>query len=226
MICVYCGVRFVEKFSLHKLFFLSKESACLQCLAKFKKIIGPVCEICCGYIMENQKHCKNCIEYMSLKIDMPLIINKSILHYTNEVKEWLNQYKFCGDVELASIFASDLREYYENSFKNYKIVPIPLSDARLKERGFNQVEVLAQYAGLNLTNCLERIHTEKQSKLNRYERLSREQVFSFCSEEEIENEPIVLLDDVYTTGKTVQDAAAILLQNGATEVHSLTLIRA
>ncbi|PET69676.1 hypothetical protein CN514_08570 [Bacillus sp. AFS001701] len=163
---------------------------------------------------------------MSLKLDMPLIINKSIFHYTNEVKEWLSHFKFYGDVQLASIFASDLREYYENSFKNYKIVPIPLSDARLKERGFNQVEVLAHYAGLNLTNCLERNHTEKQSKLNRYERLSREQVFSFCGEEKIDNEPIVLLDDVYTTGKTIQDAAAILLQNGATEVHSLTLIRA
>lgn len=226
MICVYCGVRFIGKFSLHKLFFQSNESVCSQCLAKFKRIIGPICEICCGYIMENQKHCKNCIEYMRLKPDMPLIINKSIFHYTNEVKEWLNNFKFFGDVQLASIFASDLREYYENSFGNYKIVPIPLSDARLKERGFNQVEVLAQYAGLNLTNCLERIHTEKQSKLNRYERLCREQVFSFCGEEKFDNESIVILDDVYTTGKTIQDAAAILLQNGATEVHSLTLIRA
>ncbi|WP_088012451.1 ComF family protein [Gottfriedia acidiceleris] len=226
MICVYCGVRFVEKFSLHKLFFQSNESACSQCLAKFKKIIGPVCEICSGYVMENQKHCQNCIKYMSLKLDMPLIINKSIFHYTNEVKEWLNYFKFCGDVQLASIFASDLREYYENSFKNYKIVPVPLSDERLKERGFNQVEVLAQHAGLNLTNCLKRIHTEKQSKLNRYERLNRQQVFSFCGDEKIDNESIVILDDVYTTGKTVQDAATILLQNGATEVYSLTLIRA
>ena len=226
MICVYCGVRFVEKFSFHKLFFQTNELTCSQCISKFKKIIDPVCEICCGYIMENQKLCKNCIEYISLKLEMPLIINKSIFHYTNEIKEWLNKFKFCGDVQLASIFADDLREYYENSFKNYKIVPIPLSDARLKERGFNQVEVLAQYAGLNLTNCLERIHTEKQSKLNRYERLSREQVFSFCGEEKIDNESIVILDDVYTTGKTIQDAATILLQNGATEVHSLTLIRA
>ncbi|PGL71483.1 amidophosphoribosyltransferase [Bacillus sp. AFS055030] len=226
MICVYCGTQFVEKFSLHKIFFRNEESACSQCLAKFEKIIGPVCESCCGKVLDDQKQCENCIEYMNLKLDIPLIINKSIYTYTKEIKEWLTNFKFYGDVQLAVLFASDLREYYENSFKNYKIVPIPLSDARLKERGFNQVEVLAQYAGLNLTNCLERIHTEKQSKLNRYERLSREQVFSFCGERKIDNESVVILDDVYTTGKTVQDAAAILLKNGATEVHSLTLIRA
>lgn len=226
MICVYCGVQFVGKFSLHKLFFQSKETVCSRCLTKFKKIAGPVCETCCGYINDNQKYCQNCIEYRKLNPNKPLVINKSIFHYNDEIKEWLNYFKFCGDVQLASLFAEHLREYYENSFENYKIVPVPLSDERLKERGFNQVEVLAQHAGLKFTNCLKRLHTEKQSKLNRFERLSREQVFSFCGQEKIDNESIVLLDDIYTTGKTVRDAAAILFQNGAAKVNSLTLIRA
>ncbi|MFB7138182.1 ComF family protein [Gottfriedia sp. NPDC056225] len=211
---------------MHKLFFENKDIVCLQCKGLFIKIIDPVCEICCGHVFENQKLCKSCLEYKEQNPNQPLIINKSIFHYTNEIKEWLNYFKFCGDVKLASLFAEDLREYYENYFKNYKIVPVPLSDERLNERGFNQVEELARYAGLSLTKCLKRIHTERQSKLNRNERLNREQIFSFSGEMKIDNESVIILDDVYTTGKTVQDAATILLENGASEVYSLTLIRA
>ncbi|PEJ58411.1 hypothetical protein CN692_09060 [Bacillus sp. AFS002410] len=198
----------------------------MQCKGLFIKIIDPVCEICCGHVLENQKLCKNCLEYKEQNPNQPLIINKSIFHYTNEIKEWLTYFKFCGDVKLASLFAEDLKEYYENSFGNYKIVPVPLSNERLNERGFNQVEELARYAGLSLTKCLKRIHTERQSKLNRNERLNRDQIFSFSGEMKIDNESVIILDDVYTTGKTVRDAATILLENGAAEVYSLTLIRA
>ncbi|WP_142289549.1 ComF family protein [Gottfriedia luciferensis] len=226
MICLYCGGDFIEPFSLHKMFFKERETACSQCLAQFERIKDPACEICCGTILENQKLCQNCKEYIKLNPNQPIIVNKSIFQYTNEMKEWLNRYKFYGDVTLASLFITDLKEYYQKSFRNFKIVPIPLSKERLKERGFNQVEILAQQAGLPFIKCLQRVHTEKQSKLSRYERLSREQVFSFCGDEKFKNVPILILDDVYTTGKTVRDAAIILLQNGATEVYSLTLIRA
>jgi competence protein ComFC len=225
MICVYCGNQFVETFSLHHLFFKAKDTTCSQCLALFEKITGLICEVC-GCMVENDQFCKNCSDYIKLNPNRPLIYNCSIFRYTNEMKEWINRYKFYGDVTLAIMFITDLREYYENYFKGFKIVPIPLSEERLKERGFNQVEVLAEQAGLPLTKCLKRVHTEKQSKLNRSERLQREQIFSFCGEKKLENVPILILDDVYTTGKTVRDAAIILLQNGASEVFSLTLIRA
>jgi competence protein ComFC len=225
MICVYCGEKFIETFSLHKMFFKGSERACSQCLNRFEKINGPICRVC-GCSIINRDLCKGCEEFIKVNPNLPLTMNRSIFKYTDEMKEWLNRYKFYGDVTLASMFISDLQESYESYFNRVKIiVPIPLSDERLNERGFNQVEVLGEVAGLRLNKCLKRVHTEKQSKLNRSERLSRKQVFSYCGEEKIENVPILLLDDVYTTGKTVQDAAIILLQNGASEVFSLTLIR-
>ncbi|WP_088041565.1 ComF family protein [Bacillus sp. EAC] len=226
MICINCGSHFVETFSLHHLFFQLEEKTCSQCLTGYKKISGTICEICGGHA-HDQKLCKYCEESLELNTSQPLKLNRSIYHYTDVMKEWLNRYKFYGDVTLATMFITDLREYYENNFKHIKIiVPIPLSEERLVERGFNQVEVLGEQAGFPLTKCLKRIHTEKQSKLNRNERLKREQIFSYCGEKKIQNMPILILDDVYTTGKTVRDAAIILLQNGASEVFSLTLIRA
>jgi len=226
MICIYCDRKFTETFSLHQLFFYRKETACIQCLAKFEKIVGSVCEKC-GRVLEGDKLCVQCKELVEKNINQALTSNRSIFHYNPEMKVWMNRYKFYGDVTLATMFITDLQEYYEKYFKRFKIiVPIPLSEERLQERGFNQVEVLAEHAGFTLTKCLERVHTERQSKLNRTERMNREQIFSFCGGEKFQNVPILILDDVYTTGKTVGDAAIVLLQNGASEVFSLTLIHA
>jgi len=226
MICIYCDRKFTETFSLHQLFFKRKETACIQCLAKFEKIVGAVCERC-GSLSEEKKICVQCNELVESNLNQVLTLNRSIFLYNPEMKIWMNRYKFYGDVTLATMFITDLREYYEKYFKRFKIiVPIPLSEERLQERGFNQVEVLAELAGFTLTKCLQRVHTERQSKLNRIERMNRKQIFSFCGGEKFQNVPILLLDDVYTTGKTVGDAAIVLLQNGASEVFSLTLIRA
>jgi len=226
MICIYCDRKFTETFSLHQLFFNRKETACIQCLAKFEKIVGTVCEKC-GSVTVQKKICGQCKISDKSNLQQSLTSNRSIFDYNSEMKNWINRYKFYGDVTLATMFITDLRDYYEKYFKRFKIiVPIPLSEERLQERGFNQVEVLAELAGFTLTKCLKRIHTERQSKLNRTERMNREQIFSFCGGEKFQNVPILILDDVYTTGKTVGDAAIVLLQNGASEVFSLTLIRA
>ncbi len=226
MICIYCDCKYTETFSLHQLFFNRKETACIQCLAKFEKIVGSVCERC-GSVTEQKMICAQCKDPEKRNLTQSLTSNRSIFYYNPEMKIWMNRYKFYGDVTLATMFITDLQEYYEKYFKRFKIiVPIPLSEERLQERGFNQVEVLAELAGFTLTKCLKRVHTERQSKLNRTERLNREQIFSFSGGEKIQNVPILILDDVYTTGKTVGDAAIVLLQSGASEVFSLTLIRA
>jgi competence protein ComFC len=138
----------------------------------------------------------------------------------------MNAFKFRGDVAVAEVVTQELKESYIKLFSTInQIVPIPISEERLEERGFNQVEILCQMAKLPLNICLGRKHSEKQSKLTRKERLAREQLFFYKKEEKIQNVPILLIDDFYTTGKTVRDAAKILLENGASEVYSLTLVR-
>lgn len=222
MKCIYCEGSFVQPFSLQSFLFQKKEVCCEQCMNMFEKIEGPICKKC-GRSVKNVEYCDDCI---SMK-GQSLSYNRSIFHYTEEMKEWINRYKFYGDVTLSKMFIKDLRECYEKYFNHIKmIVPIPLSEERLLERGFNQVEILANEAGFQLNVCLKRIHSEKQSKLSKIERLNRKQVFSYFADEKIKNEPILILDDVYTTGKTVRDAATILLQSGASEVFSLTLVRA
>ncbi|WP_331435273.1 phosphoribosyltransferase family protein [Bacillus sp. SA1-12] len=72
---------------------------------------------------------------------------------------------------------------------------------------------------------LWRTHHEKQSKKSRMERLAAENVFSYASSSKIEDKQILLVDDIYTTGSTLRNAAKLLVDNGAKTVFSLTLIR-
>jgi competence protein ComFC len=167
-----------------------------------------------------------CMECESLMRKTTIRYNRSIYSYNEGIKAWMNAFKFRGDVAVAEVVAQELKEEYIRNFSMIKqIVPIPLSKERLQERGFNQVEILCHMAKLPINNCLGRNHSEKQSKLTRRERLAREQLFFFQKGKKIQNEPILLIDDFYTTGKTVRDAAEILLNNGASEVFSLTLVR-
>jgi len=106
------------------------------------------------------------------------------------------------------------------------LVPIPLSDERLYERGFNQAESLALEAGAEPINLLKRVHSEKQSKKSRNERIRLPQVFQLSeTAPPFQNKQILLIDDVYTTGSTLRQAAIILRQAGAKSVQSLTLAR-
>lgn len=104
-------------------------------------------------------------------------------------------------------------------------IPIPLSDERLYERGFNQAEALLVKAGLSPTFVLQRIHTEKQSKKSRTERIHIQQVFKLTDPYLVKDKMIVLMDDIYTTGSTLRHAAKLLKEAGASSVHSFTIAR-
>ena len=222
MICVICNQSFHPKFTFRSLLFQSKQIVCEECKRYFIKINGPICHYC-GRMMEGDGVCLEC---ESLIEQSTIQYNRSIYCYNEKIKDWVNAFKFRGDVAVAEVVTQELKEKYIKQFSTIKqIVPIPISEERSQERGFNQVEILCQMAKLPLNNCLGRKHSEKQSKLTRRERLAREQLFFYKKEEKIQNEPILLIDDLYTTGKTVRDAAKILLENGASEVYSLTIVR-
>ena len=114
-----------------------------------------------------------------------------------------------------------------------RIVPVPLHPERLRERGFNQAtmlgQALAELAGLPLDewSLIRQVHTERHrvGMDARARRESVEDAFAVCQPRLVENERILLVDDVYTTGATVSSCAAALKQAGAQEVFVLTVAR-
>ena len=110
------------------------------------------------------------------------------------------------------------------------IIPVPLHPSRLKKRGYNQSEYigkgLAETLGIPLqTGTLIRENsTESQTRKNRFERfLNMEGKFKVPYAEQITGKNILLVDDVVTTGSTLEACATVLLEEGCSEVYVLTL---
>ncbi|WP_319805544.1 ComF family protein [Cytobacillus firmus] len=124
---------------------------------------------------------------------------------------------------MARVFSAFIREKLKALEFDY-LVPIPLSPERLYERGFNQSAALIHESGYTAIELLQRVHSEKQSKKSRQERIHHNQVFKPLNAD-IENKVILLIDDIYTTGSTLYHAAKVLKASGAASVSSFTLAR-
>jgi len=121
----------------------------------------------------------------------------------------------------------------ENRFrKGDVLIPIPLSKRKLKSRGFNQAEEIAKELSKELkipvvADCL--IKTKEnlpQMELSGKERIENiKGVFEIRNKEKIQNKKILLVDDVYTTGATMEECAKILKQAGAKEVWGVVIAR-
>jgi competence protein ComFC len=147
--------------------------------------------------------------------------NVSLFQYNDFLKEVIARFKFRGDYIIAKAFSEPLKQELSKLTFDY-LVPIPLSEERLYERGFNQAEALLTLAGYAPTTLLTRIHSEKQSKKSRTERIHVPQVFQVS---ESVSGTILLVDDIYTTGSTLRHAAKILKEAGAERIQSITLAR-
>src|SRR5699024_12476772 len=96
--------------------------------------------------------------------------------------------------------------------KQAVVIPIPLSAERTIERGFNQADMLAHFVKAPERNILTRLHTEKQSKNGRAGRIFAKNPFKLL---ERVNKPVLLIDDIYTTGTTLRHAAQIIFKHGS-----------
>jgi len=113
------------------------------------------------------------------------------------------------------------------------VVPIPLHRKKLRERGFNQAEliakVVAQHLQVRLTKGnLKRIKaTVTQTSLDRKERRRNlREAFTVKNRDEFQAKNVLLVDDVYTTGTTIKEAARVLKEARVKDVYVFALARA
>ncbi|WP_062108968.1 ComF family protein [Bacillus niameyensis] len=233
MNCLYCDTAIALEMSWRNLLFPTVQpKLCESCDRKLLLIGEACCESCSRplknvapkYIKENK--CLDCIKWeQDPNWTNTLEKNISLFQYNDFLKEVVARFKFRGDYELAKIFSGELQRQLR-TIEYEMLVPIPLSKERLLERGFNQSEALGQVAGIETDHVLERIHSERQSKKTRKQRLSQQQIFRFCGDKkQVFEKNILLIDDIYTTGITLRHAAKVLKEAGAGQVHAITLAR-
>ncbi|MBC2261300.1 ComF family protein [Listeria sp. FSL L7-0091] len=215
--CLLCLLPIKQTASWESGWLFSKEIlCCAHCIMGFEKLAGPLCTICSRE--SSDKVCKDC-QGRELFLDS----NKSLYRYNDFAKEYMKRFKFQGDYIIGAIFQKELKKYFAKN--KATIVPIPVSEARKLERGFNQTTAILEQSDIQYEGLLAKKHSEKQSKKTRQERLEAAQVFYLTKEIGSDEKEIILFDDIYTTGSTLNLAAQELKEAGMKKVSSLTIFR-
>lgn len=202
---------------------------CDECLSDIVWIKPPVCSYC-GMPVDD-RNCRECVE-----IDFAFDSARSAAVYDGALKDAIHQFKYSGHKALGPILAELVIRYLREKTERLRLVdcviPVPIHSSRLRQRGFNQSEILADEIGQAFSlpvlcgNLTRTRSTRPQVNLPKDQR--RENVAdAFCveSKDGVEGRNILLIDDVFTTGSTSDAATRALKDAGAKAVHVLTLAR-
>jgi ComF family protein len=156
--------------------------------------------------------------------------------YEGALKEAIHRFKYGGAFPLVRVFGDLLQPTFHILSQDYPVdvmVPVPLHIRRLRERGFNQalllVRELSKRTGIPYEErALKKIKdTPVQIALKKRERRKNlKGAFQVKDQGAIQGKAVLLVDDVYTTGATVNECSRALLQAGAERVAVLTVARA
>lgn len=205
-------------------------------------IYPPVCGMC-EKINKNYL-CKKCeISIKSYEINKIISCKRNsklyydyqiqILEYKDIVRQKIIEYKFKEKTylykTLEKIILNDEKIY--SFLKKYDIIiPIPLYQRKKWERGYNQTELIARELAKDLKIALEnRIlkkvkNTKQQSTLTKIERIKNiENAFVLTDIANIRNKRVILFDDIYTTGSTVNECSKLLRKAKVKEISILTI---
>lgn len=225
MHCLWCFSEMDNQFSWSDVFLLKKLTGlCDDCKNGLEFLRGNRCEKCSR--KSETTVCQDCKWWKEALSNDPLVFNHSVFRYNPFLQEVISKWKYRGDFVLGEIFRPYMQQAYQDILLKMKkdviVVPIPLSEKRLMERAFNQAEMLARFLPVKTELLLERTEGEKQAKKTREDRINTKNPFLAVK---IIKKPVLLVDDIYTTGTTLRHAASSLAASGCPEVYALTLIR-
>lgn len=204
---------------------------CSECSKTIKIFKTPTCYYC-------GKITKFCVSCSSCKNKNKSNLNG--IYYAASfkegcVKEIVHYFKYNGISELSGLLSSIMAKRLENNLPkgNPVVVPVPLSLKRERKRGFNQSELIARKISeklhLNGGTALAKIRdTSSQVQSQGKEIRSKNLRDSFiCTDKElIENKTILLVDDIITTGSTLEECAITLKKAGAKKVYGAVIASA
>lgn len=208
------------------------ELVCFRCWAAIKKNTPPFCS-CCGRSVDSKSLTEN-ICCACLK--KPAHFDRAFAPcaYEGPVKDLIHEFKYNNKDYLAAtlsrLMLDFIREYNVPVNSLDLIVPVPLHPARLREREFNQAELLARKIAssykitISADNLARRRYTKNQAELESQDRLVNvKDSFAVKTPKLFKGKNILLVDDVMTTGATSSEAALALKNAGANTVLVLTL---
>jgi ComF family protein len=206
---------------------------CQECKAALRMNLPPFC-LKCGKSLPiaggNQCTCHEC-RYASYAFER----NWAATQYEGVIKECIHALKFNGYINLVP-FISELLLNFARLHSNLAafdlIIPVPLHPTRQRERTFNQAELIAKgfsqdaKVPMDADVLAKTKHTPPQTQLSKEQRqYSSNGAFSVTDPSLVHHRKILLIDDVFTTGSTLNACARALRENGAQGVWCLVVAR-
>ncbi|WP_242847463.1 ComF family protein [Syntrophomonas zehnderi] len=202
---------------------------CKECQEKMLQMqcSCPTCDKCGKYLENGASLCADC-----QKTPPGFELARSVGPYNEPYRIAIKVLKFMGRKHLAYCMGDMMAEKVQSEPRFMPIdliVPVPISSGGLKQRGFNQAELLARQVSKRLKvkmdpRIIYRVKdTPSQVELSREEREKNLQ-FAFQIEDnrKVYRKNILLVDDVYTTGSTSRECTRVLLEAGAARVCIIT----
>ncbi len=208
---------------------------CPDCLDHVQRIADPMCARCGRPLFTPPSQVENFLCRLCRQERYAFQLARSYAVYEDSLVRLIILLKHHGIEPLGAWCAQrllELTQTYPDVTRVDAIVPVPLHPARLRERGFNQAEwiarPLARRLGIPLLpNLLARVKPRPEKlKLTRRERWEAVRgAYATTGRAQVDNLRVLLVDDVFTTGATLDACARVLLREGAARVMALTVGR-
>ncbi|HLB33795.1 MAG: hypothetical protein A3F67_07950 [Verrucomicrobia bacterium RIFCSPHIGHO2_12_FULL_41_10] len=213
-------------------YLLGKKSLCEECWDKAKPLSDYICSICSHQLnipQEDFTCCENCGDR-----NLHFVAGVSAFRHDGLVSQLLYQFKYGGDQSLKKVMGEfidvALNEERLQGVLFSAVVPVPLYRLREREREFNQARLIAEEVAGRLLcpveNLLQRVKpTSMQALSDRKQRIQNLKGAFAIKSHQLLSGNYLLVDDVLTTGSTLDECAKVLLQAGASKVWAVTVAR-
>ncbi len=209
------------------------DKICPSCRKKLPYIIEPRCMKCSKPIeLEEKEYCSDC-ERKTYQFDK----GYAVWAYDEDMRHSIADFKYHGKKENVKFYVEEIKRLYRNRLKALSpdvIVPVPIHWSKYRERGYNQAEILAKGIGRELDIkvipdlLIRNKKTLPQKKLSDKERLRNlSEAFQWNEKynkiESVQLTKVLLVDDIYTTGSTIEACTSVLKSKGVIEVDFIVL---
>lgn len=203
------------------------KNICELCYENLKPIQGEICCKCGKKLtVEEKEYCKDCCK------NMHIFTGGMALYEYVDVAKSIYRFKYGERAEYAEFYGREMAIHFKKRIQCIKpdaLMPVPLHKERQRKRGYNQAELLAKEIGKELgipvyTKVIVRQKkTLPQKKLNAIERQNNLKKAFKIIKNELKLNTIIIVDDIYTTGSTIDSIARVLKDAGVHEIYYMAL---
>ena len=201
---------------------------CDTCKGRVEYVKEPACKRCGKPITDERgEFCGDC-----LRKRHAFTQGKALWVYRGCVKQSIYRLKYSNRREYGLAYAQELARIYGGWIRRKgidMIIPIPLHKKRRRQRGYNQAEIIAKELGRLLKLpvygklLVRNVYTRPQKELNDKERKNNLKKAFKIVQNNVQLKHILLVDDIFTTGSTIDGAAEVMREAGASEVYFVSV---